>query len=151
MYSLKFSGTYQLFYVARFRYEMFPSEHSLSEDHALNGLPQLSKLINALLEKKIKRIGEREVRFLEDDYWFLIFLANSSHTMRLWRTSISLTNRECCRGFACNYGCGAISVGWSVVWWVGGYRKMRWVGDFPEWKYVGKHQSGINQIIRIRT
>ncbi|EYC10620.1 hypothetical protein Y032_0054g2465 [Ancylostoma ceylanicum] len=39
---------------------MFPNEHSLSEEHALSGLPQLSKLINALLEKKIKRVGERE-------------------------------------------------------------------------------------------
>ncbi|KIH60882.1 hypothetical protein ANCDUO_08851 [Ancylostoma duodenale] len=39
---------------------MLPSEHSLSQEHALSGLPQLSKLINALLEKKIKRVGERE-------------------------------------------------------------------------------------------
>ncbi|RCN29575.1 hypothetical protein ANCCAN_24661 [Ancylostoma caninum] len=39
---------------------MLPCEHSLSEEHALSGLPQLSKLINVLLEKKIKRVGERE-------------------------------------------------------------------------------------------
>ncbi|EYC10618.1 hypothetical protein Y032_0054g2465 [Ancylostoma ceylanicum] len=49
---------------------MFPNEHSLSEEHALSGLPQLSKLINALLEKKIKRVGEREVRVSENKFSF---------------------------------------------------------------------------------
>ncbi|KAK6731759.1 hypothetical protein RB195_007925 [Necator americanus] len=39
---------------------MLTDGQPLSVEHALNGLPQLSRLIHGLLDKKIKKVGERE-------------------------------------------------------------------------------------------
>nr|CDJ83636.1 CBN-ATM-1 protein [Haemonchus contortus] len=39
---------------------MFPNGSALTEDHALNGLPQLGKLVRGILEKSIKKVSERD-------------------------------------------------------------------------------------------
>nr|CDJ88448.1 unnamed protein product [Haemonchus contortus] len=43
-----------------FRYEMFSNGTALTEDHALNGLPQLGKLVRGILDKSIKKVSERD-------------------------------------------------------------------------------------------
>ncbi|VDO46109.1 unnamed protein product [Haemonchus placei] len=39
---------------------MFSNGSALTEDHALNGLPQLGKLVRGILDKSIKKVSERD-------------------------------------------------------------------------------------------